>query len=542
VKVTFAPIAPGARNGAVEIVDGSGNVLAATYISGIGVGPLVSFGPPVPRAFNAGNFNSIGGVAVDASGNVFIADATYSFTAPFGDIRELMAVNGVVPSNPVVKYLPIGNGHAPVSIAIDGEGNLFFADYVGYADSGTNNIVELLAADGYSASRIILTGLGARPTVAVDGSGNVFAADQVGPTTAVPSIKEIFLAGNYTTTKILGGGFYFHDISGIAVDSSGNLFATEYSQSNPDLSAIEEILATGGYTTVRTISNALLTNGYAVSVAVDPAGNLFASIFGPTNELFLGEFLAVNGVVPANPGYLTFTNVSGIAFDQRGNLYGGATDAMNNLVLQELQFASVPSLAFESVSVGNTSSDSPKSISIQNQGNADLDVSDLAVSTNWDQVPGSGTPADCTANFSLVAGAVCNLSISFKPTEVGALTGEVTLKENSLNVPGATASGSLSGTGTEGPPPPHITAISTSYPAALSSVTLTGSNFGATSGTNLLDYENKETVSFNGKSLPILSQSRTALKVAVPTGAVTGVFHVLVNDTVMNTPTFTVTR
>jgi hypothetical protein len=60
------------------------------------------------------------------------------------------------------------------------------------------------------------------------------------------------------------------------------------------------------------------------------------------------------------------------------------------------------------------------------------------------------------------------------------------------------------------------------------------------SGKNLLDFENKGTVTFGGKSLPILSDSANAIKVAVPSGAGTGYFHVLVNDTGMNTSTFTV--
>jgi len=41
--------------------------------------------------------------------------------------------------------------------------------------------------------------------------------------------------------------------------------------------------------------------------------------------------------------------------------------------------------------------------------------------------------------------------------------------------------------------------------------------------------------------VPLLSQNTTALQVQVPAGAATGPFHVLVNDTGMNSATFTVT-
>ena len=43
VNLTFKPRAPGARYGAVELLDSSGNLLANVYVQGTGVGPLVTF-------------------------------------------------------------------------------------------------------------------------------------------------------------------------------------------------------------------------------------------------------------------------------------------------------------------------------------------------------------------------------------------------------------------------------------------------------------------------------------------------------------------
>ncbi len=45
VQVNFTPLVAGARNGAIQIVDTSGNVLATTYISGVGVAPQIAFNP-----------------------------------------------------------------------------------------------------------------------------------------------------------------------------------------------------------------------------------------------------------------------------------------------------------------------------------------------------------------------------------------------------------------------------------------------------------------------------------------------------------------
>ena len=49
VNVTFAPLAPGTRMGAVQLTDSSGNVLVTTMIHGIGLGPVVAF-PPHEKA------------------------------------------------------------------------------------------------------------------------------------------------------------------------------------------------------------------------------------------------------------------------------------------------------------------------------------------------------------------------------------------------------------------------------------------------------------------------------------------------------------
>jgi hypothetical protein len=81
-------------------------------------------------------------------------------------------------------------------------------------------------------------------------------------------------------------------------------------------------------------------------------------------------------------------------------------------------------------------------------------------------------------------------------------------------------------------PEPEITGISPTSGPAGTVVTI--------SGTDLLDYENKGTVTFDGKSLPIVSDTSSAIKVTIPVGAVSGYFHVLINDTGMNTSTFTV--
>ena len=96
VNVTFAPLFPGDRRGAVEIVDGSGNLLVSTYIHGTGVGPVIAFSPSTPVTVATG-LDFPNGLKVDANGNIFVAD-------PYGNtVNEILAVNGAIPANPTIK-------------------------------------------------------------------------------------------------------------------------------------------------------------------------------------------------------------------------------------------------------------------------------------------------------------------------------------------------------------------------------------------------------------------------------------------------------
>ena len=123
VDVTFAPLYPGTRTGAVQILDGSGKVLAETNIYGIGLGPAIAFSPANQSSLTGGpgfNFGQPASVAIDGAGNLFVAD--------FGKdaVYEMLAASGYTTVN------TLGGGFAfggPAGVALDGAGNLFVADF-----------------------------------------------------------------------------------------------------------------------------------------------------------------------------------------------------------------------------------------------------------------------------------------------------------------------------------------------------------------------------------------------------------------------------
>jgi sugar lactone lactonase YvrE len=78
VDVKFAPQYAGTRYGAVELVNNSGNLLATALISGTGNGPQLAFNAPLTATTLGGGFTRPLGVAVDSSGNVYVADIHHS--------------------------------------------------------------------------------------------------------------------------------------------------------------------------------------------------------------------------------------------------------------------------------------------------------------------------------------------------------------------------------------------------------------------------------------------------------------------------------
>ena len=177
VNVSFLPTAPGPRYGAVELLSSTGTLLATGYVQGNGVGPQVTFAAtasgvslPDMSATVGSGFNEPGGAAVDASGNVFIADTANNA------VKEATAASGWA----TVKTLGAGFSW-PSSVAVDGGGNVYVADTFNDA------VKEIVAAGGYTTVLNLGSGFSNPFGVALDGSGNVFVADA----TQTTPLKEI---------------------------------------------------------------------------------------------------------------------------------------------------------------------------------------------------------------------------------------------------------------------------------------------------------------------------------------------------------------
>ena len=248
--------------------------------------------------------NSLASVAVDGAGNLYFADTNNRA------IKEWNAASGMV--NTLVSGLI-----RPEGVAVDSAGNVYFADC-------RLNVVEEWSATTQTVSTLV-SGLDSPCGVAVDSAGNVYIAD-----TDNNAIKEWIPRTGSITTLVSSGLSYPDDV---AVDSAGNVYIAD-SNNN----AIKEWSPT-----TQLVSTLVSGLNEPWGVAVDGEGNVY---FADSNNHAVKEWDATSGTVATlfSPGPSSCP--SGVAVDASGNVY--MADWSNSTIMERLH-AFVPG---ESVSEG----------------------------------------------------------------------------------------------------------------------------------------------------------------------------------------------
>ena len=387
VNVTFTPLTAGMRMGAVVFYSralDAGRVLATVPVFGIGTGPQMVFGPEGAKTRVGSKFVSPRGVAADAAGNLYVSDT---------DLQEVFKVT------PSGTQTTVGSGLlVPQGLAVDGAGNVYIGDVQA-------QVVYKVTPGG--AQTTVGNGFYMPMGVAVDGAGNVYVCD--------PWIDGCYQITPSGAQNSVGGGY--NTPEGVAVDVAGNVYVAD-----PFNAAVFKITPDGTQTTVGSLIA-------PQAVAVDAAGNVYVT--DPGNDTVTE--VAPNGVQTTVSSGLDVPD--GLALDGSGNLY--IANTFNKQVLK-IDRADPPSLKFDSTKEGSTSRDSPKTVEVENIGNASLQFSGLTYPTDF---PEGASNEDCTAGTSLTSAGACALAIDFSPvTPLGNKTSKVlkenvTLPTNTLNVP-----------------------------------------------------------------------------------------------------------
>ena len=271
-------------SGHVYVADSGNNTIRVVTTAGVVTTLAGAGGVPAGSADGVGSaarFNNPAGVAVDASGNVFVADqgnSTIRKIAPGGTVTTFAGTAGATGSNDGTGAAARFN--APEGVAVDSVGNVYVADTrndtIRKITSG--GLVTTLAGVAGQTGSGDGAGGSARfngpCAVAVDGSGNVYIADFFNAT-----IRKINTSNTVSTlagtaqklgfTDATGFAASFNQPYALALDGSGNLFVADtYNR------AVREISPGGSVTT---LNGSQCRFYYPQGIAVDGSGNIYVA-------------------------------------------------------------------------------------------------------------------------------------------------------------------------------------------------------------------------------------------------------------------------
>lgn len=300
------------------------------------------------------SFLSPRGMATDAAGNVYVGDALNDLVRKVTPTRDVTTFAGIF-SNTLFAEGPQNTAtfNQPNGVAVDAAGNVYVADQQNHrirkitpagvtstlAGSGTATFME---GTGTAASFNSPAG------VAVDATGNVYVAD--GANNRIRKITALgvtsTLAGSGAATPFANGtgaAATFSFPNGVAVDVAGNVFVAD-----PGNNRIRKITAAGAVTTLAGSATgasapfadgtgAMATFNFPRTVALDGSGNVYVAdaLNHRIRRVTSAGVVTTLAGAPGNPptpyvdgasGIATFNNPQGVALDSNGQVFVGDQD------------------------------------------------------------------------------------------------------------------------------------------------------------------------------------------------------------------------
>jgi len=436
-------------------------------------------------------------VALDSTGNYYIADTANN------RIREVTISSGnisTVAGNGDADYSG-ENGPAtsatlngPEGVAVDSSGNIFIADslnrrvrevvggnislFAGTGQPCTPSTAK--CGDDGAAKNALLSN---PTTVALDSAGNIFIADP--PTNRIREVSGgiiTTIAGNgipcVKANNPCGDGGLAVNANlkspvGVTVDSSENIYIADSGDNRircvlgvvggcgdaAHLYKVGDIIAYA-YTGLEQFSQkedgglAINANRWnPTEVALDAGGNVFV---GGGNDSLVQRIDAATGIIvtvagndsqwwwygfkgDGGPATKARVDNSGLVIDNNEDLF--IADNGNNRIREVANLVAVvtlsaKSLDFGDVTVGQTSA--PQQVTLQNTGSNDLSISSIVASGDFAQTN------NCPTSTAVAPSVSCTISVTFTPTKTGLRKGAVTITDNAPKSPQKVT---LSGTG-----------------------------------------------------------------------------------------------
>jgi len=429
VRMVSAPLLPAPGHASPQAPGVVPQIIAGGMISTIaGNGTATWSGDNGPAS--AATLNTPSGLALDAAGNLYIADTGNNV------VRRIAAVNGFPTGNITTVA---GLGHAgytgdstpataarlnqPTCVTVDASGNLYIADtgnqVIRRVDAATGTITTVAgngamdpSGDGegtYSGDGgpAIAAGLNLPYAVAFDVAGNMYIPDSANNRIRRVAASNGTITGTNTITTIAGSGTPGYSGDGQAA-TAAELFA-------PSSVAID---AAGNFyiadTQNRAIRKVSVGNGFIETIVANGFGGYFDLT---TNQL--------------NP--INLYGPMGLLLDGFGNLF--FADSLN-MRIREMQ-GNFVALNFTAHDVRQGSQSATIDSTIENDGNAPLELTGLTASTDA-MLDSSATTCATGLAYELGVDGQCVVGSIFAPTpasSVGVLFPNIQVAGETANTP-----------------------------------------------------------------------------------------------------------
>jgi len=369
-----------------------------------------------------------GYVALDGAGNLYIADTGNNL------IRVINAATGVITTVAgningnvcAARSDSVGDGcpatqaalNQPQGVTVDSSANLYIADTNNHRIRELNaatGVISTIAGSGYTQPNgnggyngnnmpAGTAELNFPYAVAFDAAGNMYIPDsqnefvrEVQATGGVitPNSNMTNFAGNgnggataCTAVPVAATQAVVWTPSGVAVDAAGNVYIAE----------------TGNHAIRKVSGPASSTPGYISTLVQDLCGSVFFPSPSP------GQFSTQ-----------TLYGPTGLYLDGSGDLY--IADTLYMLV--DEVYGNFVALSFSPPSIRQGSTSSPLSQEVENDGNAPLDLTTIAVvtpPTPPNAEVDTAVPNSCTNGQTLAVNADCEVGAVFAPADTPLLT------------------------------------------------------------------------------------------------------------------------